>query len=171
MDIQDFRTLYDFNAWANGRTLEACAALTPEQFTRDLGSSFPSVRDTLAHISGAEWIWLERWNGRVPASIPNAADYPDFESMRRRWAEVEHDLLTYIKRLAPEDVDRVVEFKTLAGTPYAQPLGQCMQHVANHSTYHRGQVTAMLRQLGAKPTSTDLIGFYRERAVAAQPRT
>jgi uncharacterized damage-inducible protein DinB len=48
--------------------------------------------------------------------------------------------------------------------PFAQPLWQCLQHVANHSTYHRGQITTMLRQLGAKPAGTDLIGFYRERA-------
>ena len=49
----------------------------------------------------------------------------------------------------------------------AQPLWQLLQHVANHSTYHRGQITTMLRQLGAKATSTDLIIFYRERAAQA----
>ena len=65
MDTNDFRLLYDFNVWANHRTLDACSSLAPEQFTRDLGSSFRSLRDTLAHIYGAEWIWLERWQGRV----------------------------------------------------------------------------------------------------------
>ncbi len=43
--------------------------------------------------------------------------------------------------------------------PYAQPLWQMLQHLANHSTYHRGQVTTLLRQLGAKPVGTDLIWF------------
>ena len=163
MNIEDFRTLYDYDAWANHRTLEACAALTAEQFTRDLGSSFGSVRDTLAHICGAQWIWLERWHGRAPA-LPQATDYPDFESLRRRWAEVERNLLDYIASLTQDDVQRVFQIKTLAGASYAQPLSQCLQHVANHSTYHRGQVTTLLRQLGAKPVATDLIAFYRERA-------
>ena len=53
MNAEDFRLLYDFNSWANHRTLDACAQLTDEQFTRDMGSSFRSVRDTLAHICGA----------------------------------------------------------------------------------------------------------------------
>jgi uncharacterized damage-inducible protein DinB len=64
MDLNDVRRLYDYNTWANHRTLESCAALTDEQFTRNLGSSFPSVRDTLVHLFQVEWIWLERWHGR-----------------------------------------------------------------------------------------------------------
>jgi uncharacterized damage-inducible protein DinB len=167
MNVEDFRTLYKFNSWANHRALEACAALAPEQFTRDLGSSFGSVRDTLAHISGAEWIWLERWHGRVPTSLPVAADFPDFESVKRRYAEVERNLLDYVASLTEADLRRVVQFKNLAGTPHAQPLGECLQHVANHSTYHRGQITTLLRQLGAKAVATDLIAFYRERDAKA----
>jgi uncharacterized damage-inducible protein DinB len=168
MDLADFRTLYDYNSWANRRILEACAPLTAEQFTRENGSSFPSVRDTLAHICGAEWIWLERWHGRVPTGgIPAASDYPDYETLKRRWTEIESDLLGYIASLMPADLSRVVQFKTLAGVPFSQQLAPCLQHLANHGTYHRGQITTMLRQLGAKPVATDLIFFYRERATAA----
>jgi uncharacterized damage-inducible protein DinB len=167
MDIQDFRTLYTYNSWANHRTLDSCAPLTPEQFARDLGSSFRSVRDTLFHILGAEWIWLERWHGRSPTGLPVAADFPDLESVRRRWAEVERDLVDYIASLTQEDLQRVLEFKTFGGTPQSTPLWPCLQHLANHSTYHRGQIATMLRQLGMKPASTDLIVFYRELAAKA----
>ncbi|MGC2725748.1 MAG: DinB family protein, partial [Candidatus Acidiferrales bacterium] len=66
MNVEDFRLLYDYNAWADHRTLDACAALSSEQFTRDLASSFRSVRDTLLHIMQVEWLWLERWHGRSP---------------------------------------------------------------------------------------------------------
>ncbi len=164
MNIEDIRLLYDFDSWANHRTLESCATLTPEQFTRDLGSSFRSVRDTLVHIWGAEWIWLERWHGRAPNAIPSADGFPDFESVRRRWTEVERNLLDYVASLTQDDLQRIIQFKTLAGAAYGQPLAVCLQHVANHGTYHRGQVTTLLRQLGAKPVGTDLILFYRERA-------
>lgn len=163
MNLDDFRLLYDFNSWANHRALDACAALSDEQFTKDMGNSFRSVRDTLFHICGAEWIWLERWHGRSPGAIPSAADYPNLEAVRRRWAEVERDLLDYVASLTPEDLQRVVNFKTIAGAAYSIPLWQCLQHLANHGTYHRGQITTMLRQLGAKPVGTDMIGFYRER--------
>ncbi len=168
MNLEDFRTLYDYNSWANHRTLEASAALAPEQFTRDLGSSFGSVRDTLAHIYGAEWVWLERWHGRTPAGLPSAADFPDIEAVRRRFAEIDRNLVDYVASLTLDDLQRVITFKTRAGVPYSQPLAPCLQHVANHSTYHRGQVTTLLRQLGAKAVATDLIAFYRERAAQAK---
>jgi uncharacterized damage-inducible protein DinB len=167
MNVEDFRLLYDFNAWANRRSLDACAGATPEQFTRDLGNSFRSLRDTLAHIYGAEWIWLERWHGRVPAALPSPADFPDFESVRRRLTDMDRELVDYIASLTADDVQRVVQFKSTAGVAYSQPLWQCLQHLANHSTYHRGQVTTLLRQLGAKPAATDMIAFYRERAAQA----
>lgn len=167
MNTDDFRLLYDFNAWANQRMLDACAALTGEQFTRDLGSSFKSVRDTLAHIYGAQWVWLERWHGRVPTGLPAASDFPDFETVKKRFAEIDRNLVDYVASLNANDVQRVIEFKTMAGTAFAQPLWQMLQHLANHGTYHRGQVTTMMRQMGAKATSTDLIGFYRERAAKA----
>ncbi len=167
MDIQDFRNLYQYDSWANRRTLECCAQLTPEQFTRSLGSSFGSVRDTLVHIMGAQWVWLERWHGRTSAGLPAAADFPDFESVKRRWAEVERDLTDYVASLTPEDLHRVIQFKSLAGVPHSQELWPCLQHLANHSTYHRGQIATMLRQLGTKAVSTDMIVYYRELAAKA----
>jgi uncharacterized damage-inducible protein DinB len=166
MNAEDFRRLYDYNSWANHRTLDACAPLSEEQFTRDLRSSFRSVRDTLTHIMLVEWLWLERWHGRSPDKFPPATDFPTLESVRRRWPEVERDLLEYIASLAQQDLDRVVSHKTVAGVSQAAPLWQMLQHLVNHGTYHRGQVATMLRQLDAKPISTDLILFCRELAAA-----
>ena len=64
MDLTRIRELNDYSRWANRRTLAATAQLDSDKFTRSMGNSFSSVRDTLAHILGAEWIWLERWQGR-----------------------------------------------------------------------------------------------------------
>jgi uncharacterized damage-inducible protein DinB len=164
MNVDDFRLLYDFNAWANHRTLEACATLTPEQFTRDLGSSFSSVRDTLAHNYGAQWAWLERWHGRTPTGMPPASEFPDIDTARRRYVEIDRNLVDYVASLTAEDVQRVIYYRNLAGETHARPLWQMLQHVANHSTYHRGQITTLLRQLGAKAVGTDMIIFYRDRA-------
>jgi len=89
MSPEDMRQLYDYNAWANHRSLEAASSLTPEQFTHALGSSFSSVRDTLAHIYGGEWIWLERFQGRSPSSLPQADQFPDFAGLQTTWLEHE----------------------------------------------------------------------------------
>jgi len=168
MNLEDFHRLYDYNSWANRRTVEACAGLNDEQFTRDLHSSFRSVRDTLVHILLVEWLWRERWLGHSPDKYPPASDFPNFEAVRRRWAAVERNLIDYVAALKPEDIGRVIAHKTTAGVPQSAPLGQMLQHLVNHGTYHRGQVATMLRQLDAKPIGTDLIIFYRERAALAK---
>ena len=112
MNIEDFRLLYEFNAWANQRTLEACAALTPEQFTRDLGSSFQlRARHAGAHLRRANGSGWSAGTGRSPQRFPAAADFPDFEAVRRRWAEIERDLLDYVASLTPEDLQRVIELQ------------------------------------------------------------
>lgn len=167
MTPEQCRALFAYDSWANRRILEACTALSAEQFTRDLGSSFRSVRDTLAHILGAEWIWLERFQGRSAPSLPKADQYPDLAILRARWGEVERDVLGYVDRLSAADLNCSFDYRDLKGNPYRSILWQALQHLANHSTYHRGQVTTMFRQLSATPVSTDLIGFYRERAAQA----
>jgi uncharacterized damage-inducible protein DinB len=167
MSPEDIGALYDYNAWANHRSLDAAAALTAEQFTRPMGSSFGSVRNTLAHICGGEWVWLERFQGRSPAALPEASQYADLAVLRERWAEQEARLLSFVSKLTQEDLDRVMEYKTLKFGVYRNPLWQSMQHLVNHGTYHRGQVTTLLRQLGAQPILTDLMHYYRERATAA----
>jgi uncharacterized damage-inducible protein DinB len=158
--------LYDYNAWANRRSLGAAEALTAEQFTRQMGSSFSSVRDTLAHIWGAEWIWLERFQGRSPGALPDPKEFPDVASLKTRWLELEARLLQFVGGLSQADLEREMEYKTLKFGVYRNPLWQSMQHVVNHGSYHRGQVTTMLRQLGAQPILTDLMHFYRERTKA-----
>jgi uncharacterized damage-inducible protein DinB len=167
MTPQEMRLLYDYNAWANRRSLEAASVLTPEKFVQPMGSSFGSVRDTLAHIWGAEWIWLERFQGRSPSSLPDATQFPDMAILRERWDELAMRLLGFVRDLTQTDLDRVFEYKTLKFGVYRNPLWESMQHLANHGTYHRGQVTTLLRQLGAQPIATDLMHFYRERATAA----
>lgn len=162
MTPEEVRTLYAYNSWANHRVLDACAPLSAKQFTQNLHSSFPSVCDTLAHIMLAEWLWLERWQGRSPAFPPS--DFVDLASIRARWQKIETDLNAYVQKLSAADLDRVVEYKNTKGHAFSNPMRQMLQHVVNHGTYHRGQITTMLRQLGATPLTTDLIAYYREQS-------
>jgi|SRR5690242_517710 uncharacterized damage-inducible protein DinB len=164
---EDLRTLFAYDAWANRRMLDACGALSAEQFTRGLGSSFPSVRDTLAHILGAQWIWLERFRGRSPSTLPGGEQFVDLAALRARWTQFEGELLSYVNGLTAADLERSFDYRDLKGSAHRNVLWQTLQHLANHGTYHRGQVTTLFRQLGAKPISTDMIGFYRERAAQA----
>jgi uncharacterized damage-inducible protein DinB len=167
MTPHEMQLLFTYNDWANKRALQAASALTTEQFTKPLGNSFSSVRDTLAHMYGAETIWLQRFNGESPSAFPDTSQITDIAALQAKWNPIAADLLNFVNGLTQSDLDRVTEYKTMKFGVYSNPLWQSLQHVVNHGTYHRGQVTTMLRQLGAQPILTDLMHFYRERAVAA----
>ncbi len=164
MTLEDIRTLYAYNAWANARVLGAAESLPPEDLLRDLRNSFPSVRDTLAHILGAEWIWLRRWLGESPSALPHASDFPAVASLRVRFAALDQERQVFLRGLTEEQLNSPLHYRDTAGKPATLLLVQSFQHVVNHGTYHRGQVTTLLRQLGAKPVSTDLSRFHLERA-------
>lgn len=167
MTPNELHLLFTYNDWANKRALQAASALTQDQFTKPLGNSFSSVRDTLAHLYAAETIWLQRFHGESPSAFPDVSEIDDLATLQSKWNPIAADLLNFASNLTQEDIDRVVEYKTMKFGVYSNPLWQSLQHVVNHGTYHRGQVTTMLRQLGAQPMLTDLMHFYRERALAA----
>src|SRR5260370_33349658 len=121
MTPQEMRVLYDYNAWANHRALEAASALAAEKFVQPMGSSFGSVRDTLAHIYGAEGIWLERFQGRSPASPPDTTQFKDVASLKERWDEQETRLLTFARGLTQTDLDHVFGYKTLKFGVFTNP--------------------------------------------------
>jgi uncharacterized damage-inducible protein DinB len=162
MTLQDLQTLLDYHYWARDRLLDALDLLAPEQFTRDLGSSFKSIRDTVAHTYAAEWAWYSRWQGQSPTAPLPTDQFADVASIRTAWTAHEAQMRAFLEELGETGITRVFEYKLLNGQPGATPLWQMLQHVVNHASYHRGQVTTMLRQLGAAPAkSMDLIAFYR----------
>jgi uncharacterized damage-inducible protein DinB len=132
------RFLFQYNSWADRRLLDTCSALSNEQFTRNLGSSFSS------------------------------AGYPDLASIRAKLEEMDQYYIDYVSKLTQQDLDRVIRYKGFTGEEFSNPLWQSLHQLTNHASYHRGQVVTMLRQLGVKPVSTDLIGYYREQAAAAR---
>jgi uncharacterized damage-inducible protein DinB len=167
MTPEQIHQLFQYNQWANRRTLDACGALTNEQLTRDLGSSFKSVRDTLAHIFGAEWIWRERLLGRATSGLPAPSEFPDLASLRAKLEDMDREYVEYTSKLTPAETSRLCVHKNLAGMQSSTLVWQILQHLGNHNSYHRGQVVTLMRQLGAKPVSTGMIEFYREQASGA----
>lgn len=160
---EDLGRLLEYTVWANHRVMRVAATLSVDDFKRDLGSSHGGVRGTLAHTMGAEWIWLERFKGVSPTRGLDESEFADIVALRDRWTLIEEHRADWFRSLREADAAAPVEFRTLAGVAYRTPLWQLLQHVANHSSYHRGQVVTMLRQLGARSVSTDLLLWDRER--------
>jgi uncharacterized damage-inducible protein DinB len=113
---------------------------------------------------GAEWVWCERWHGTSPTALPPAERFPDAASLRAAWAENERRVRAFVASLGEDGIGRACAYRSTNGTPATSTFGDMLQHVVNHASYHRGQVTTLLRQLGAPPPrSMDLIAFSRER--------
>ena len=164
MTYNELCLLIDYHYWARDRVLDAVASITPEQFIRPMGNSFNSVRDTVAHICAAERIWITRLKGENPRGLQEPDRLRDVDAVRKEWAELEGEMRDQLARLGTEAMERTIEYQDLRGNDQSDVLWQMLQHVVNHGTYHRGQITTMLRQLDAvTPKSMDLIAFYRER--------
>jgi uncharacterized damage-inducible protein DinB len=166
MTFEDLQTLVEYHYWARERLWAVVGALPDDQLRRPLGNSFSSIFDTMVHLYGADWIWRSRWEGVSPMALPAPALYADLTKLREAWQDEEQRIRAILTRLGPDGISQPIEYQGWDGRWQAQPFWQMLQHLVNHGSYHRGQVTTMLRQVGAQPPkSMDLIAFYRERAV------
>ena len=170
MDLTDINHLFKYTEWANELALDAADKLSEENLRRDVGVSHKSIFETLLHMAGAEWIWLERWNGRSPAKAEAWSHWTpqscaDISELRARWGEVVDRRWKYVSELDEAKLSSELAFRLLSGDPSSMRLVHQMQHVVNHATMHRGQVVGMIRQLGIDPPSTDLL-FYLRREIS-----
>ena len=155
------QALIAYHRWATERTLESCATLSLEEYLRDLGGSFPSVRDTLAHGYMADNAWLHRVRGQAYAR-PTPEQLPsDLEPLVAQWRVALRDWEALIATRRSSDA---IAYRTFDGQSFSSPFSEIVGHVVNHGSYHRGQVALMLRQLGHGAVSTDLIAFTRSPA-------
>jgi uncharacterized damage-inducible protein DinB len=165
MNTADIQLQFDYNRWANARVLEAVTALTNEQFLKELGSSYSSIRDTLVHILSAEEVWLMRWKGISPKQMLDPSYFSDLRSIQAKWAEVEMDQWNFVSKISDESLEERVEYRNFQDEVWEYTLWQMMHHMVQHSTYHRGQVVAMLRQLGAAPVPLDFLIYIDLKTV------
>ena len=171
MLAEAIRSLYRYNEWANQRILDTSARCTSEQLLESGGASFDSLRDTLVHTMGAQWLYLERWHGRSPRAMPAAGDFPDLAAIRERWAVIDRETDAFVASVDDAALARVVEYLNMQGERWAYPLWQQMIHQVNHATQHRSEAAVTLTKLGHSPGLLDLLYFVDvEAAAAANPR-
>jgi len=157
MNAETVRLQADYTQWADLRMFDAVAKLAPEAFLRDLGSSLKSVRDTVVHLVSAQAVWHGRWIGKPLPAMFDPAQFPDLPSIRARWEALWAELGPFLGSKSDADLAAGVRYRNFKGDEFAYSLGQLAMHLTNHSTYHRGQVTTLLRQLGAQPVATDFV--------------
>ena len=153
------RDLLLYMLWADRETLKAVREVRPEDLTRDAGVSFGSLLGTMSHMAGSQKIWLSRFLGQSLNHAP-APESPDLLSWITFWEETAAGLNAFLAALTDEQLTAPLTWTNLKGETAALPLGQLILHVVNHASYHRGQVTSLLRQMGYPPPATDLSRYF-----------
>ena|SRR5215468_2876953 len=171
MNLTDITQLFAYTEWANNLALDAARQLSDEQLRHDFKCSHGCIFGTLVHIAGAEWAWLQRWQGNTPnleqaRSLWLDGACPDLNTLTEHWSKVAGDRHEFLANLSEDRLITPTPFTLFSGAAGAMPLGGQMQHVVNHSTMHRGQVVGMIRQLGIVPPTTDLFAYLRQQLVA-----
>jgi len=161
MTLQEAKLLHAYNAWASSRVLDIVSSIPDEHYHRALGTGHGSIHATLVHMVGAEKRWLSRWIGTPEASLVSPAEVQTLAALHGLWESVGLETARFLGTLTDRTLQRTVGAATPDGTAYSVTLQQSLQHVVDHSTYHRGQVAALLRQLGHAPPNTGMILFFR----------
>jgi uncharacterized damage-inducible protein DinB len=165
METALIRELYDYHHWANRRLFEVAAGLGTEAAARDMGKhwSFPTLTRMFGHVYGADWLWLQRFKGVSPTSVPGA-EFTTLEALRTAWDAFETEQRAYVDGLTDADLGRVVAFRNTQGIEGRVALAPLLQHVVNHATHHRSEAAAMITLISGSPPDTGM-ATYRATVV------
>ncbi len=149
-----------YNVWANKQMIDALFKLEPALVDKEIASSFPSLRKTVYHVWGAEDIWLQRLQHVAKPTWVAAAFEGSFQEACHNWEQVSAQLLHYVSAMQDDALHNTLHYNDIKGNPYQRKIWEVLQHVCNHSTYHRGQLVTMLRQCGATEIPQTDFSFY-----------
>lgn len=157
--LRSARELLAYTIWADRTILEALRAVSQEDLVRETGISFGSLAGTMTHILAAEQRWLARFLGGPEAEPPVPGEYEDRLQLALAFEEVWSQLEYFLASLTLDQLSSDLTWTTSEGVSHTRSLRRAVFHLVNHSTYHRGQVVSLMRQLGYAAPATDLIHF------------
>lgn len=149
--IARLRDLFAYDWWSNVRVADALI---------EAGESPENSTALLAHIVGAERLWLGRLNrdsaGLTPwPELSLAESRAAFDELRAAWAAC-------LDALTPDRLDEEVPYTNTQGALWSSTIGDIITQVINHSTYHRAQIASAMRRAGMTPVLTDFIAYARQ---------
>ena len=156
-------TYVRYNLWANNALAELLKTLDQSWLDKEIKSSFSSVRKTAFHIWDGEYVWLSRFKGISPTDFPSKNF--SSETHPSRFVEGAKDFLNFIEQQNNSFFSNSTTFKDMAGKEHRMENSGMLFHVMNHSSFHRGQIVMMLRNLGfeGEMPRTDMIVYLREK--------
>jgi uncharacterized damage-inducible protein DinB len=134
-----------------------------------------SLRERLHHVHLVQRAFLHVWRGEQMHF--EGTDALRGKSLAKWGREYHSDVRGFLATLEGPQLDDPVHLPWAAqimerlGTSITDPsLGETLAQVASHSSYHRGQVNARIRELGVEPPLTDFIAWvWSSKPEAAWP--
>jgi uncharacterized damage-inducible protein DinB len=162
MNKKFFLELADYNIWANNNAISWLNQIGDEQWKQVVTSSFSSLQQTVMHVASAEKVWVDFWN-RVPDPVFLSTGFKGTKNeLIDIWKQSSAGLKNFIEKYPEENLTQPITFKWPGGGEGQMEFSQTFSHIINHSTYHRGQLVTILRQLGfTNLSSTDLATYCR----------
>jgi len=143
-----------YHHWANVRLLKHISHLDSEVFIKNVKSVFPSLSAVFEHIYNVDQLWIQRMLGTNDISQGIKFETPliAVQCFERNFQQL----------IEIRTKGGMVYYQNSKGEPFQNKIEEILRHLINHGTYHRGNVSAILHQLGEKSISTDYIFFLRE---------
>lgn len=149
------RHLFDYMIWSDRAAFDAAGRIPDAEYYKDRTISAGSVHNLFVHQMVAQHTWLRRWRGEAMVGrLENQAEHPTRELLAERWPAVHAALLEFLAMQTAESLNAPLTVRRNNGERLTLPLGAMMMHVADHGTYHRGQMNTMFKQAGVEPVYT-----------------
>ncbi len=152
--------LYDYHVWANQRWFDHLKKLPGELWHREMTSVFPSISQVFAHIYIVDHMWFAGMSGKsfeesrvLGNRLTDEMKGISLEEMEERFARLSEQYRSFLR----EQQDGPIPLKHPHYGETSVNLSDLVRPVVNHGTYHRGNLTAMLRQAGYQGVGTDYI--------------
>ena len=134
-----------------------------ERLTKEIISSFPSIKLTLIHIWDAQTIWLKRFKNELVTDWPGKNFSGSKSDLLEGFLNSSKDLHDFVSALKDGEENLIINYSNMKGEKFSTPVSDIIIHCVNHSTFHRGQIITMLRQAGKTDfMSTDFINYVRQ---------
>lgn len=160
MIAEQIKNLFAYNEWAWNQVYTSLGNMdTAAYFAQRPIFEETSLHALLVHCLFAEYIWLARCLGHSPKTVLAADEYADLTAVREHWAAVRDDWSSFLRGLTDEDMARLVAYHNTSGRAFSLVLADLLQHVINHATEHRSQMTPILFRLGVPTPPLDYMRF------------
>ncbi|MFJ7755907.1 DinB family protein [Peribacillus muralis] len=154
---------YEWIRQTRGVVLDFCGELDSNDFTRQNGFGFQSVRDTLVHIADCYNAWLGSFvllQTKKPITSKEDLMALGLDEIKIRFKLVDFyvdEVFKVLKHQMDEPIQRQIPWRE-GGEPISMTPSKLLMHTTTHEFHHKGQIMAMARLMGYEPPNTDVLG-------------